>query len=177
MGQPKQAATADAVGNQLGASVTPKSPEDRGILSLSARSAWRSEHYPNSLLGLQDFFSRSLTGGVPDPMRVEDNKGVARSILLSVYSQSYLHAHATHVAVFQDTLRDTESPALAPQAALARIHQMAYYNYLALKRRDIPQEHRGGHSRGRYLGSQGAGNWMTGGGKLTCIKLANEKQA
>lgn len=38
-------------------------------------------------------------------------------------------AHVAHVALFQDTLRLTNSPALAVQSLFTRVFQMIYYDY------------------------------------------------
>ncbi|KAJ4288242.1 hypothetical protein N0V88_007432 [Collariella sp. IMI 366227] len=51
-------------------------------------------------------------------------------VQLSNITEAYDYAHGTHVALFQSTLLTTQSPALATQALLARLFQMAYYDQL-----------------------------------------------
>ncbi|MBE3041843.1 hypothetical protein IMZ48_04530 [Candidatus Bathyarchaeota archaeon] len=118
----------EAVRHQLGASRTPKSHDDRGILSLGPRSKWQQGDYTTKSYNLAGFFADTQAVSMPDSYAREGEA----SILFSPDSSDNLRAHPSHSAVFQDTLSDTKSPALALQAAFARIHQMAYYNKLSL---------------------------------------------
>lgn len=116
-----------AVRRQLGASSSPESLDGRGILTLEPESEWRHGTALDSLDGYPVFFSESLVHSVSQPGTEEL---LHLSVMLSPDSQDQYRAHATHAAVFQDTLHETDNPALAVQAALARIHQMAYYTEL-----------------------------------------------
>ncbi|KAF4217711.1 hypothetical protein CNMCM8980_005670 [Aspergillus fumigatiaffinis] len=66
-----------------------------------------------------------------DPTPVHRNQTVDPGVILSQYSTSLdFNAHETHVRLFQDTLNQTQSPAVALQALLTRICQMVYYDKL-----------------------------------------------
>lgn len=122
--------------NQLGASLVPGSPKDRGILSLPPRWQW-NEFVPSHQIQ-QDFgpwfFSMSLATSMLYPRFASDKTDEGSPDQVVILSKTNMvdqtYAHQTHVDLFQDTLRDTQSPALAVQALLGRIFQMAYYEYL-----------------------------------------------
>ncbi|CRL26948.1 unnamed protein product [Penicillium camemberti] len=121
---------------QLGVSspVNTSSTNHRGILTLEPRSQWETFNIPAGTPGFEidpiTFFTAVLSfpdlssSGLNYPF---DSGVILSRILRSLY---YGNAHSTHVDLFQDTLITTASPALALQALLARLYQMAYYERL-----------------------------------------------
>ncbi|MBE3048959.1 hypothetical protein IMZ48_41965, partial [Candidatus Bathyarchaeota archaeon] len=110
----------EAASRLLGASRKPEALEDRGVLKLSPKSQWQ-------LLDLETdlhvwYFARSLFGSMLSSRNTEHDVDYG-----VVFCNSQTRAHGTHESLFQNTLHSTGSPALAFQAALARIHQMSYY--------------------------------------------------
>ncbi|KAL6872848.1 hypothetical protein J3F83DRAFT_587834 [Trichoderma novae-zelandiae] len=110
------------------------SASHRGILTLSPRSQW--EIYPLIAASEEDpttFFSVILSSFPNFPMYNLDQTFDAGVVLSRNFTNSMTgNAHPTLVDLFQDTLITTASPALAVQALLTRICQMAYYDQLAM---------------------------------------------
>ncbi|KAL4939106.1 hypothetical protein BDV06DRAFT_199482 [Aspergillus oleicola] len=117
---------------QLGLSLTPESLNRRGVLSLSPRSQWQeyTDELPdrgaNSSFTVWPFLS-SLP--VPGADSLPENSTLPnKGVLLSKTDTTTIdNAHLSHVHVFQDTLRDTGSPALAIQGLVARSSLMVYH--------------------------------------------------
>jgi hypothetical protein len=111
----------------------------RGIFTLDPRSKWEEFHIPpntpgtpGNTLGTEPTFFSSILGGFPSLPITNLNYTFDPGVILSrntpiIY---FGNAHMTHVDLFQDTLITTSSPALALQALLTRICQMAYYDQL-----------------------------------------------
>ncbi|RAL01596.1 uncharacterized protein BO80DRAFT_434175 [Aspergillus ibericus CBS 121593] len=109
------------------------SANHRGILTLDPRSQWEIFHPPADTLGVDPtpffkailifptFLNSYLLNYTYDP-----------GVILSRKDPGIIfgNAHPSHVDLFQDTLITTASPALAVQALLTRIYQMAYYDQL-----------------------------------------------
>jgi hypothetical protein len=144
-----QSYNTENVRRQLGASKAPDSPKDRGVLVLGPKSQWQTLESIQNSDGMDipkekeifttSFFSNSLLVSLPsgrDSVFSDPDSPASQGVILSqrLYSDSW-SAHPTHASIFQDTLNDTESPALALQVMLARICQMAYYDELV--RQDI----------------------------------------
>ncbi|KAM0293151.1 hypothetical protein ACHAPM_011678 [Fusarium culmorum] len=125
--------------HQLGASLTPRTLKDRGVLTLAPKSQWKEFPLP-AVVGPYSaawYFSSSVSNAMsrPEPAPQAGNETMERAdpgLILSnsVKSLYNTYAYRTHVDLFQDTLRATKSPALATQALMARIYQMAYYEQL-----------------------------------------------
>jgi hypothetical protein len=128
------------VRRQLEASTAPDSSKDRGVLTLGPKSQWQTfetiqfsddkDLQKDMELLKTWFFLFSLETTLPKPMPAmsfHPNNTANSGVILSKREGS---AHPTHMSIFQGTLNDTESPALAVQALLARIHQMSYYEEL-----------------------------------------------
>lgn len=115
--------------------VNTSSTNHRGILTLEPRSQWKTFDIPAGTPGMEadsiTFFAAilvSFPSFLVSSLNYTFNDGVILSrIIPSLY---FGNAHPTHVDLFQDTLITTASPALALQALLARICQMAYYEQL-----------------------------------------------
>ncbi|KAL4912117.1 hypothetical protein BDW62DRAFT_195409 [Aspergillus aurantiobrunneus] len=125
---------------QLGLSSTPDTLNERGLLSLEPRSQWTNytidiETLNTSLVGdyLPDplSFTSPLLSALPVPYQQFLSANATRNNAGLILSESYTvgvgHAHLLHVHHFQDTLRDTGSPALALQSLVIRSSQMDYY--------------------------------------------------
>ncbi|CAG7960829.1 unnamed protein product [Penicillium salamii] len=117
---------------QLGVSSpgnTTTSIAQRGILSLDSRSQWETFHRPADIMGVDPTtFFRAILPEFITFFNSSLNQGVVLSRTTS--GLMLANAHKSHVDLFQDTLITTASPALALQALLARITQMAYYAQL-----------------------------------------------
>ncbi|CAI7663128.1 unnamed protein product [Penicillium viridicatum] len=107
----------------------------RGILMLESRSQWETFDIPAGTPGLEvdptSFFAAILDSFptfLVSSLNLTFNAGVILSRKLPRFILG--NAHLTHVDLFQDTLITTASPALALQALVARICQMAYYEQL-----------------------------------------------
>lgn len=119
---------------QLGASSTPGSLEDRGVLRLGPKSQWKDFDYEESIWSAW-FFSTNLLASAwfvnMNPVDTPENKTADPAVMFSKYAAiSKNYAHKSHTAVFRDALKSAGSPALAAQAVFARMHQMAYYDAL-----------------------------------------------
>ncbi|KOS37658.1 hypothetical protein ACN38_g11541 [Penicillium nordicum] len=118
---------------QLGASRIRESLTSRGVLALEPKSQWQKFQPPNDLdgEGTPWFFSLSLIYSMPNAIYLLTDPNLNPGVILSGNAWGYsVTAHLTHVDMFQDTLNATGSPALALQAVLARIFQMAYFEQL-----------------------------------------------
>lgn len=123
---------------QLGASLRSDSFDSRGILRLGSRSQWQDFNeitQAPSGIPSQWFFSLCLSPlvfGVDVNPELEFGLPYSDPVmLLSISTRDGVrNAYPAHVDIFQDTLNATGSPALATQAMLARIYQMAYYELL-----------------------------------------------
>ena len=115
---------------QLGASLTPESPEERGILTLEPDATWWRRDYPDPPSLAWNFFSNSLARSMPEPLIGDSDVAVNLTVKLMSWADETNDndAHAIHAALFETVLNSTDSPALAAQALLARIHQMSYYS-------------------------------------------------
>ncbi|KAJ9487355.1 hypothetical protein VN97_g5974 [Penicillium thymicola] len=119
--------------HQLGASRIRESLASRGVLALEPKSQWEKFQSPNDLDSDRTpwFFSVSLIFSMPNAIYLITDPTLNPGVTLSGNTWGYsLTAHLTHVDMFQDTLNATGSPALALQALLARISQMAYYEQM-----------------------------------------------
>lgn len=116
---------------QLGVTSTAKTLQERGVLSLGRKSEWQPSLIDPSAR-IMWFFSLSLSNSMSTPdANSRPNIGVPDTdVILSGSSVIGNFAHESHSALFHGALRSTESPALATQAMLARLHQMAYYDAL-----------------------------------------------
>ncbi|KAL2784495.1 hypothetical protein BJX66DRAFT_84830 [Aspergillus keveii] len=118
---------------QLGLSLSPASLQDRGLLSLSAREQWMQYTEPESPYNGTHEWSFLGTLPTADTHLIGENRTSQNpAIKLSLVAErdALDNAHLTHVHLFQDTLRETGSPALAAQALVTRSFQMAYYEQL-----------------------------------------------
>ncbi|KAF5124053.1 hypothetical protein E5D57_011975 [Metarhizium anisopliae] len=131
---------------QLGA-VLPRQPLDRrGVMALGPRSDWQSffpkYELPSNISSIVNFtvlppggvwtFTRALASSLQNPQStdftsVHSNQTADRGVILYRYVNN---AHEAHSSLFQDTLNQTQSPAVALQALLTRICQMVYYEKL-----------------------------------------------
>ncbi|KAL4879346.1 hypothetical protein BJY04DRAFT_220201 [Aspergillus karnatakaensis] len=138
-----------AIRHQLGASQSPYTPQARGLLTLTPRSDWKPYDYisadsPGSnkpQAGIHTWsFAETLPTVNTDTLLA--NQSLAdQTLLLSLSStEARYNAHASHVHLFQDILRETESPALAAQALLTRSFQTAYYETLPRVNQTLPVE-------------------------------------
>jgi hypothetical protein len=130
---------------QLGA-VLPRQPlNHRGVLALSPRSDWQPfsgsgnvsaiQHYVVNTQILANAFVNGLDKSqskdidvAPENRKQRVNAGFS----LSRGSMIGAIAHDAHIDLFQGMLNQTHSPAMALQALLTRICQMAYYDSLLL---------------------------------------------
>ncbi|KAM4064428.1 hypothetical protein HRG_006239 [Hirsutella rhossiliensis] len=119
---------------QLGASSKMESFQERGVLSLAPVSQWEHED-KTTQNNDSDYFRRAIE--VSFPARLGNLPQQADSgVLLSKITpgahevEGTDQAHPAHVDLFHDVLGDTGSPALALQALLTRLCQMAYYERL-----------------------------------------------
>jgi hypothetical protein len=128
----------EIVRRQLGASKAPESSQDRGVLTLGPKSQWQNfEIIPDSdemqgentyNMSRSGFFSYAFMHSLFSyPNYTADPRVILSK---NQWQAESWNAHATHTSIFQDTLNDTESPALALQVVLTRICQMAYYEEL-----------------------------------------------
>ncbi|KAL3486979.1 hypothetical protein BJX62DRAFT_241463 [Aspergillus germanicus] len=118
---------------QLGLSLSPAPLEERGLLSLSPRDQWTRYTHPDSPYNGTHKWSFLSTLPAADTHPIGQNKTSQNpAIKLSLLAErdALDNAHLTHVHLFQDTLRETGSPALAAQALVTRSFQMAYYEQL-----------------------------------------------
>ena len=108
---------------QLGASLTPGTAEDRGVLTLAPRSQWKE--FPLITTNWWAdwaawLFSISLSNTMVRPRPVDETKSselADRVVILSNTDKGYVtSAHETHMELFQDTLRATESSISNPGA-------------------------------------------------------------
>ncbi|KAJ5502673.1 hypothetical protein N7463_005547 [Penicillium fimorum] len=133
---------------QLGVLLSPgsmSSTNRRGILTLDPRSQWEIFHIPAGTPGLGTYgydpttFFLSILVSFPNflisPLNYTLDSGVILSRVYPIIS--FGTAHKTHVELFQDTLITTASPALALQALLTRICQMAYYEQLVMLKKPV----------------------------------------
>jgi len=113
---------------QLGATLNRDSLDERGILTLEPRPEWTTFNEATNIPADPLYFERSLTSALPGQSNdsfvflSNTNPGVR------VPTEAVFFAHTSHVNLFQDTLNDTKSPALALQAVLTRMTQMLYYD-------------------------------------------------
>ncbi|KAJ5205427.1 hypothetical protein N7491_003947 [Penicillium cf. griseofulvum] len=128
---------------QLGA-VLPRQPLDhRGVLALSPRSDWQPFSSSGNVSAYQHYVvnTQILGNAVVNSLDTPQSKGtdvtpehrnqiVNAGVGLSWWSSFESKAHDAHIGLFQDTLNQTQSPAMALQALLTRICQMAYYDSL-----------------------------------------------
>lgn len=122
---------------QLGVSspTNTSSTNHRGILTLEPRSQWETFDIPAGTPGIEadptPFFVIILDN-FPTFFISSLNYTFDPGVILSRKLPRLIlgNAHSTHVDLFQDTLITTASPALALQALLTRICQMAYYEQL-----------------------------------------------
>ncbi|KAL3463668.1 hypothetical protein BJX64DRAFT_298825 [Aspergillus heterothallicus] len=117
-------------GTSASTTATTTTITQRGILSLEPRAQWETFHRPASVSGVDPTtFFRAV---IPD-LLVFLNSSLDQGVVLSRTNIGVWRGNAdkTHVDLFQDTLITTTSPALALQAVLTRITQMAYYDELA----------------------------------------------
>ncbi|KAG2003882.1 hypothetical protein GB937_009375 [Aspergillus fischeri] len=116
------------------------SADQRGILMLDPRSQWEPFHIPADTPGLGTLalgansttFFMSILTSFPNFLLSNLNYTFDSGVILSRINtyMSFGTAHPTLVDLFQDTLITTASPALALQALLTRVCQMAYYEQL-----------------------------------------------
>lgn len=106
---------------------------DRGILTLDPRSEWQAFNPPADMLGTdQTFFFLATIVSLPTRSISTLNFTFDPGVILSRRNTGINlgNSYSTHVDLFQDILITTASPALAIQALLTRICQMAYYDNL-----------------------------------------------
>ncbi|UKZ76144.1 hypothetical protein TrVFT333_003840 [Trichoderma virens FT-333] len=109
------------------------SANHRGILTLCPRSQWEIFHPPtNTLIVDRTLFFLAILVSFPTFLGSNLNYTFDRGVVFSRKGSGSVdgNAYPTHVDLFQDTLITTASPALAVQALLTRICQMAYYEKL-----------------------------------------------
>ncbi|CAG8409035.1 unnamed protein product [Penicillium salamii] len=128
-----------SVRRQLGASLKPDPLNQRGILALNPKSEWKDFdmgyidsdheafdnyfHFVNTFIGLLPAAQKSLaSNSIPAA-----NMGI---LLSKANTADTSTADQTHTDLFKDVLHDTNSPALALQALIARGTQAAYYEHL-----------------------------------------------
>ncbi|KID82279.1 hypothetical protein MGU_10388 [Metarhizium guizhouense ARSEF 977] len=123
----------------------------RGVLALGPRSDW--QHFFPQTYELPSNVSSNASTIVPPPggvwtfaqalayslhnpqssdrNPVHGNQTADRGVILSRHVHTmHFNAHESHTSLFQDTLDQTQSPAVALQALLTRICQMVYYEAL-----------------------------------------------
>lgn len=124
---------------QLGADLTKQPLNERGVLALGPRSDWKPffSEAETANNGWNDWvFTLAIANTLRDPQStgegfIHKNKTADPGVLLSPTPTTMeFNAHEVHVNLFQDTLNQTQSPAVALQALLTRICQMIYYNQL-----------------------------------------------
>ncbi|KAJ5977006.1 hypothetical protein N7501_000348 [Penicillium viridicatum] len=122
---------------QLGVSspANTSSTNHRGILRLEPRSQWETFDIPADTPGPEvdrTVFFTAILDSSPTWIASSVNYTFNAGVILSRKFPRFIlgNAHPTHVDLFQDTLITTASPALALQALLARLCQMAYYEQL-----------------------------------------------
>ncbi|CRG84114.1 hypothetical protein PISL3812_01444 [Talaromyces islandicus] len=134
--QPAQRYSTTTSRIQLGASLTEQPPDDRGVLSLSPRSDWKLFFSEAETAINAWVFTLAIAKSLRDPQSageglLRQNQTADMGVLLSRTPTTIeFNAHETHVGLFQDTLNQTQSPAVALQALLTRICQMIYYDQL-----------------------------------------------
>jgi hypothetical protein len=118
---------------QLGA-IAPKetlTPSDRGIFTLRAKPSWDAMYgeVPTSTVPEQ------ILNGV-----FASYPGSNRSMALCSYctSSANINTNIEYAAVFQDILKDAQSPALAIQALITTLIGMSYYDYIVQFDVDAP---------------------------------------
>lgn len=153
--QPKNSYNTSATRSQLGAVRPQQSLHDRGVLGLSPRSKWRPI-FPDVKIAHFDgenasdaeasnaldraitiwTFPMAFANSLSAPqsrivMPVHRNQTLDPGLILSRYTSiDPSNAHEMYRNLFQDTLNQTNSPALALQAVLMRVCQMIYYEDL-----------------------------------------------
>ncbi|KAF7527822.1 hypothetical protein PCG10_002294 [Penicillium crustosum] len=147
--QPMQRYDTESMRTQLGA-VRPRQPlNHRGVLALGPRSDWQplfpDPVIPASILNVSDTNPvRSQSLGASNAWNV---KGALAQILIRMQNEGTIMAdpgiiltrdappgiyiaHEAYTSLFQDTLEQTKSPAVALQALLTLFTQMVYYDRL-----------------------------------------------
>ncbi|KAJ2997715.1 hypothetical protein NUW58_g569 [Xylaria curta] len=117
---------------QLGVSMEPESLEDRGLLELELQESW-DEIDVTQFSAIPTFYASyaRYSDDIGNAMSRHMLKGTLGVPGLGIFLSNTTifddSAHVSHVALFQDSLRATNSPALALQALLTRVCQMIYY--------------------------------------------------
>ncbi|KAL4783147.1 hypothetical protein BJX76DRAFT_368601 [Aspergillus varians] len=124
---------------QLGASLTAQNLSQRGVLALAPKSEW--SHFDMAVKEGEEayqtywHFAVSLLGSLPIPqleLTSSDSQKADPGLMLSeINTADTSTADRSHVGLFQDTLQDTDSPALALQTLITRGTQKVYYENLA----------------------------------------------
>ncbi|RMJ18958.1 hypothetical protein CDV36_001350 [Fusarium kuroshium] len=101
---------------------------NRGILELSIGSPLNVDKTEKD----SDFPAPNLllNGSLKDSASSLEGCWALSDDLNSLYCFEDWSAHATHAAVFQEIIQETQEPALAVQALMTRLYQMAYYDWL-----------------------------------------------
>ncbi|KAH8689901.1 hypothetical protein BGW36DRAFT_266682, partial [Talaromyces proteolyticus] len=131
----------ESVRRQLGASLTPDSLNNRGVLALNPKSEWEDfdmgiDAIENDFNAFDTYFHFTTTflGLLPPAQQAvasPDFPPANLGILLSETNTADTStADRTHTDIFKDVLYDTNSPALALQALITRGTQTAYYEHL-----------------------------------------------
>jgi hypothetical protein len=121
---------------QLGANLTEQPLNDRGVLVLSPRSEWQPFFSEAETAVNAWVFTLAIANSLRDPQSVgegllnQTQTGDLGVLLSRTPTTIDFNAHQAHVGLFQDTLNQTQSPAVALQALLTRICQMIYYEQL-----------------------------------------------
>lgn len=149
---------------QLGAALPRPRLDRRGVLVLGPRSDW--QHFFPQIYELPSNISSNTSTIVPPPSGVwtfvqalasslqnpqssdrnplHGNQTADRGVILSRRIDPInFNAHEAHTSLFQDTLDQTQSPAVALQALLTRICQMVYYETL-------PRLNESGHAESAF---------------------------
>jgi hypothetical protein len=128
-----------SVRRQLGASLAPDSLNHRGILALNPKSEWKDFDMGviddnNDAFDTYFHFATTFLGLLPpaqQALAAPDFPAADLGILLSKANTADTStADQSHTDLFKDILHDTNSPALALQALIARGTQAAYYEHL-----------------------------------------------
>lgn len=110
---------------QLGASTQALSLQDRGLLTFNPRKEWHDINAtkPAAYASYLGFMTNAMSWStsVPDEYKMTHPFVFLSNNTLSDGNQA---VHGLHFALFQETLRESNSPALALQALLTRICQM-----------------------------------------------------
>ncbi|PFH57424.1 hypothetical protein XA68_15102 [Ophiocordyceps unilateralis] len=114
----------ETIRRQLGASLTPETARNRGILSLGPRSRWQNF---TDAEGFADF-QKALVDRLR-PLADQGNGQANPGVFFAPTDGDDTAGHA-QTSLFLSVLRDTQSPALASQALFARIFQMELYDRL-----------------------------------------------